>query len=325
MPGVTSPSDARDAASGQLDVPRGLQLGPAPLDTGESDAQLAARTNPGGRTLRPGEGPSQAEVDAENVARGEAMIDGFARQTFRRHRAQNGIVDREYDEVRETLARATKEVPDLVGLDDPKAVTKALVESWQTGAEQYGKTGAPYATPPGWSDQMERPSSLVEAAQRGSPEAQQLLQFFSAGARLQEFADGRAGKELIAFVSVLQGPDGALLSAELAQPSGVARFDEWVMSTTRASLASFRLDAGTRSKPLTSVWQFTGRVSFMRKGVGPTARGFASSIPLVVLSALTGGRVPLSLGRFDEVTGEAETLDLSSPHYSVNVKLLEAE
>ncbi len=310
------------------DAPRHLRLGDEraePSSTDESFAEFTARTNPGGRTIRPGDGPSQAEIDAENVARGEALIDGFARATVRRYRAQNGIVSPEYDEVRQTLSHATKDVPDLIGLDDPKAVSRSLVEAWQTGAEQYAKTGAPYETPAGWNERFERPSSLVEAAQRGSPAAQELLQFFAAGARLQEFADGRAGKELVAFVSVLQGPDGALLSAELAQPSGVSRFDDWVMETTRSSLGRFRLDAGARSTPLTSTWQFTGRVSFMKKGAAPSPRSITASIPLFVLSALTGGRVPVSIGRFDEVTGETESLDLSSPHYQVNVTLLEAE
>jgi hypothetical protein len=51
----------------------------------------------------------------------------------------------------------------------------------------------------------------------------------------------------------------------------------------------------------------------------------AGQVPLFVLSALTGGRVPIALGRFDEVSGDVEVLDLSSPHYECTVQLLEAD
>ena len=57
----------------------------------------------------------------------------------------------------------------------------------------------------------------------------------------------------------------------------------------------------------------------------PTVRDLAGTLPLVVLSALTQGRVPLALGRFDETTGAVEVVDLSSPHSDCRVTLLEAE
>lgn len=292
----------------------------------EHDAERTARFTPGGRTLRPGDGPTPEEVEQENVARGQAMIDGFALQTVRRHRAQFGLVDARYDEVRRELAAGISDVPDLVGLDDPKAVARAVVDAWAAGAERYGATGAPYETPPGWRDEAERPAEFLRLAQGGSQQMQTFVQFLSAGARLQEFADGRAGKELVAFVALRQGPDGALLSLELAQPSGLRTFDDWVMKTAGDRLSRFRFDAGAREKPVSSVWRFTGRVSFMRKGVSPPAvRDLATTIPLMALSALTGGRVPIALGRFDEVEGTVETLDFATPHYECHVTLLEAE
>jgi len=298
---------------------------PAPDVAIESEAQVAARLSPGGRTLRPGDEPSRDELDAENVARGQAMIDGFGLQTVRRHRAQFGIVDARYDEVRRGLVAATTTVPDLIGLDDPKAVARAVVDAWSTGAERYGATGAPYETPPGWNPQLEAPESLSRLAQGGSVQMQHFLQFLSAGARLQEFADGRAGKELIAHVALTQAPDGSLLTLELARPSGLRPFDTWVMDTARTTLSTFRFDAGLSSAPMASVWQFKGRVSFMRKGISPpSARDLATTIPLMVLAAVTGGRVPVSLGRFDEVEGTVESLDFASPHYQCHVTLLEA-
>lgn len=280
-----------------------------------------------GLTLHPGDVPVDAEAArAEEEARVGSLVEGFAQQTLRRQRVANGLVDPRYEEVRHQLAHATDTVPDLIGLDDPKAVARAVTEAWQTGAERYGKTGAPYDTPEGWNPAIEQPASLMERARAGSPEMQNFVQFLTAGARLQEFADGRAGKKLIALVALTQAPDGSVLELRLAQASGLAPFDAWVMRTADRTLASFRFDAGAQDAPSRSLWQFEGRVSFMKQtSQAPSVRDVAATLPLVLLSALTGGRVPVALGRFDEVTGDAQVLDLSSPHYECTVRLLEAD
>jgi hypothetical protein len=282
-------------------------------------------SEPSGRTLHPGDEPTDAERLAEESERVHDRVDGWARQTIRRARVANGIVDPHYSDLQRELAAATDEVPDLIGLDDPKAVATALKDAWQSGAERYGKTGAPYDTPPGWNPAIEQPESLMRQAQAGSPEMSNFVQFLSAGARLQEFADGRAGTALITTVALTQAPDGSVLELRLAEPSGVKPFDTWVMDTARTRLGSVRFDAGTRERGFSSLWQFTGRVSFMKKASAPTARTLATQIPLMALSALTGGRVPIAIGRFDEVNGTVETLDLSSPHYECTVTLLEAD
>ncbi|MDP1916815.1 MAG: hypothetical protein Q8L14_11235 [Myxococcales bacterium] len=278
-----------------------------------------------GRTLHPGDEPSEDELLAEETERVHDRVDGWVRSSLRRQRVTNGIVDAEYSDLQKQLAAATDTVPDLIGLDDPKAVVNAVKDAWQTGAERYGKTGAPYDTPEGWNPAIEQPESLMRLAKAGSPEMQNFVQFLSAGARLQEFADGRAGKELIAHVALTQAADGSVLELRLAQPSGLKPFDTWVMETARTTLAGVHLDAGTRERGFFSVWQFAGRISFVKKATAPTVRDLAGTLPLVVLSALTGGRVPIALGRFDETTGEVEVVDLSSPHYECRVTLLEAE
>lgn len=282
-------------------------------------------SEPTGRTLHPGDEPSDEELLAEEQERVHDRVDGWVRSSLRRQRVSNGIVDSEYTDLQKQLATATDTVPDLIGLDDPKAVANAVKDAWQTGAERYGKTGAPYDTPEGWNPAIEQPESLMRLAKAGSPEMQNFVQFLSAGARLQEFADGRAGKELIAHVALTQAADGSVLELRLAQPSGLKPFDSWVMETARTTLAGVHLDAGTRERGFFSVWQFAGRISFVRKATAPTVRDLAGTLPLVVLSALTGGRVPIALGRFDEVTGAVEVVDLSSPHYECRVTLLEAE
>lgn len=296
-------------------LPRDVVLGSGPL---ESSAGL---------TLHPGDAVADAEAARVEVeARVSSLVEGFALQTIRRQRVANGLVAPKLEAVRHQLARATDTVPDLIGLDDPKAIARAVTGAWQSGAERYGKTGAPYDTPEGWNPAIEQPASLMERARSGSPEMQNFVQFLTAGARLQEFADGRAGKKLIALVALTQAPDGSVLELRLSQGSGLAPFDAWVLETADRTLAAFRFDAGANDGPSRSLWQFEGRISFMRKAAGaPTARDVAATLPLVVLSALTGGRVPVALGRFDEVTGEREVLDLSSPHYECTVTLLEAD
>lgn len=307
----------------------------APTASAPPRARLTPRddvlgTEPGasestGRTLHPGDEPGDDELLAEETERVHDRVDGWVRSSLRRQRVSNGIVDTEYTDLHKQLAAATDTVPDLIGLDDPKAVVNAVKDAWQTGAERYGKTGAPYDTPEGWNPAIEQPESLMRLAKAGSPEMQNFVQFLSAGARLQEFADGRAGKELIAHVALTQAADGSVLELRLAQPSGLKPFDTWVMETARTTLAGVHLDAGTRERGFFSVWQFAGRISFVKKATTPTVRDLAGTLPLVVLSALTGGRVPIALGRFDETTGEVEVVDFSSPHYECRVTLLEAE
>lgn len=308
------PSAPTASAPPAVLTPRDDVLGEAP---GESE--------PTGRTLYPGDEPGDDEQLAEEMERVHERVDGWARSSIRRQRVSNGIVDSEHTDLRKQLATATDTVPDLIGLDDPKAVANAVKDAWQTGAERYGKTGAPYETPEGWNPAIEQPESLMRLAQAGSPEMQSFVQFLSAGARLQEFADGRSGKELIAHVALTQSADGSVLELRLAQPSGLKPFDTRVMETARTTLAGVHLDAGTRERGFFSLWQFAGRISFVKKATTPTVRDLAGTLPLVLLSALTGGRVPIALGRFDETTGAVEVVDLSSPHYECRVTLLEAE
>ncbi|MBM4782640.1 MAG: hypothetical protein GQE15_33610 [Archangiaceae bacterium] len=329
--GTTSAAPREAVIVSTTEAPRSLEGSPhraTPSILTPRDDVLGTEvvdTDPSGRTLYPGDEPTEAERLAEESERVHDRVDGWARQSIRRARVANGIVDPHYTDLQRELAAATDDVPDLIGLDDPKAVATALRDAWQGGAERYGKTGAPYDTPPGWNPVIEQPESLMRQAQAGSPEMMNFVQFLSAGARLQEFADGRAGTALVTTVALTQAPDGTMLELRLAEASGVKPFDTWVMETARSRLGSVRFDAGARDRGFSSLWQFTGRVSFMKKATAPTARDLATQIPLMALSALTGGRVPIALGRFDEVTGTVETLDLSSPHYECTVTLLEAD
>ncbi|MCA2978535.1 MAG: hypothetical protein INH41_26265 [Myxococcaceae bacterium] len=150
------------------------------------------------------------------------------------------------------------------------------------------------------------------------------LEFLAAGARLQEFAEGRFGAEFVAEVALVQAPDGALRAIELVRPSGTPRFDTWVTSVAKARLEAFRFDGGLARAPLRSVWRFTGRLSFSKK-TAPVLRDVAAALPLLALGFLSGGRLPFGLGRFDEAAGTAEVVDLSSPHFECRVRAVETE
>jgi hypothetical protein len=72
---------------------------------------------------------------------------------------------------------------------------------------------------------------MAKGASNGSPDAIATANFLAAGARLQEFADGRAGLELYALVEIKQQANGTLDTVELIRASGLRPFDAWVTST----------------------------------------------------------------------------------------------
>lgn len=294
----------------------------------------------GGRTLHPGDLPSDAELLADEQERVSTLIQGWARSDLGRARVRGGLVDPAYGELGSALRAATDDVPRFIDTNSVKEVTGALLQSWGAGAERYGKTGAPYAEPEGRLESVERPTTLVEAAARGSPDAQAMVTFFAAGARLQEFADGRAGAELYALVELQQSPSGALESVTMTRPSGLAPLDAWVMGRAREVGLAFSFDGGGRTKSLRSVWRFDGLITFRRKLKlkeldGRALLGMATLSALSMLSSVgnqdpmtnrpLGPRMPGMVGRFDEITGEIDVVDLTNPEYDCRVTLLEAD
>lgn len=205
------------------------------------------------------------------------------------------------------------------------------------------RTGAPYAEPEGRLATIELPSFLARAVARGDEDAQAMAQFLAAGARLQEFADGRAGLGLTALVEVRELPSGA--SAKLIWPSGLAPFDAWVLERSRAAAHSFSFDGGSRTRPLRSVWRFDGVMLFRRKlkwsEIDGGVRAAAGLITMAGLSALSslnhetrnpddpgrplGPRMPAVTGRFDETTNAFDVVDLTNPTYRCSVRLIEAD
>jgi hypothetical protein len=289
--------------------------------------------------------PGADELLADEQARVGARVDRWLMSDLARARARGGLPDPSYAQLGAELRAATDEVPRFVDTSSPKAIVGALAESWGAGAARYGATGAAYAEPEGREAHVERPSSLAEAAGKGSPDALALASFLGAGARLQEFADGRAGVELYALVEIRQQATGALESVTLLRPSGLQPFDAWVSERARQVGLGFALDAGARARPLRSVWRFDGVILYRRKVKlteldGRAALGMMTMAALSALSSLghltapsgpgdpgrpLGPRIPAMAGRFDELTGEVDVVDLTNPTYDCRVTLLEAD
>lgn len=330
----------RDGAA-SLDGPRALELLPGADVLGPPGESGAT---PGGRTLHPGDLPGADELLAEETARVHDRVDGWMRGAVAAARVRGGLPDPAYGAIGAALRDATREVPKFIDTNSPKEVGAAFVESWQAGAAKYGATGAPYAEPEGRVEAIEKPSALAEAAGRGSPDGIALSQFFAAGARLQEFADGRAGAELYALVEIRQQGSGAVESVTLLRPSGVLPFDRWVRERANTVASGFAADAGGRAKPYRSLWRFDGVVTFRRKLKlseldARAAVGMMSMAALSLLSGIgntvppetgsqprdLGPRIPAFVGRFDELTGEVDMVDLTNPQYDCRVTLLEAD
>lgn len=343
----TAPSTPKPAAPspGDGDSPRAITLTPSGTFALPGDG--AGVSEPAhGVTLHPGDLPGADELLAEEHERVSARVGTLLHKGLAAARVRGGLPDPSYGVLGAELRKATDDVPRFIDTNSPKEVLGALMESWGAGAARYGRTGAPYDEPEGRLESLERPSALASAAASGNPDALAMASFLSAGARLQEFADGRAGLELYALVEIRQQPSGALDSVELIRPSGLRPFDAWVTDKAREVGVAFTFDSGARLHPLRSVWRFDGIIKYRRKLKlrELDGRAVVGMMTMAALSALSGighvqkpppgeagperdlgPRMPAFVGRFDELTGEMDMVDLTNPTYDCKVTLLEAD
>ncbi len=300
--------------------------GPVNIDTPHVVNEISR-----GRTVRPEDLPGEDELRADEEHRVTARVEGFLKRDLAYARARGGLPDPEYGALGAALRDATKDVPQFVDVNSPKAIGSSFMQSYLSAAENYGRTGAPYAEPEGRLERMELPSEIDRAAAGGSAEAIRMKEFFGAGARLQEFADGRGGVEIYTLLELRQTQAGDVESVELLRPSGLTPFDTWVMEQANGARVVLTWDAGARAKPLRSVWRFDAILTFRRKVKASQldARAVLSmlgSLGLGALSGIGGGaRMPVAAGRFDEMTGEVDLVDLTNPTYDCKVTLLEAD
>jgi hypothetical protein len=179
-----------------------------------------------------------------------------------------------------------------------------------------------------------------------TPDAQSIASFLTAGARLQEFADGATGVEMFAIIEIALSSSGTA-EARILRSSGLSAFDDWVLASSQAVLEGHILDAGAeQSKGSRSLWRFDGRVQFRRRlsaldgGVGRAALGVLAMAGISALSSINhettssgtqqegpprplGPRMPGFEGRVGEEG--LSIVDLSNPSYQCTVTLLEVE
>jgi hypothetical protein len=102
-------------------------------------------------------------------------------------------------------------------------------------------------------------------------------------------------------------------------------FDTWVLEKTRETLSDFSLDGVETEESVSSVWEFRGRISLIKRVKDLAARDVAAAIPMAVLSAATNNVVPNPLAEplFDEVRGDLQVIAVASPHYTCEVRVIE--
>lgn len=258
--------------------------------------------------------PDPRIARAEEEANVTAIVDGWAKDELALARVESGLVDPYFVDLRRTIGSQIARSPDFTDLG-VAGTGKQIVSSWQAGAERYGKTGSPFEAPVMRSEPTEVPSALQREADRGSPDARAMAMRLYAGARFRDFGDGKLGAELYAEVELRQGGNGALEKLELIRASGVPQFDRFVLD--RATKAVSLLDPldGGLGKELRSVWGFHGRVAYNRAMRDVNVK---DDWWYLAIAGATG----MLTGKFDEVNGDAQYVDLRHPHYECTVKLL---
>lgn len=260
--------------------------------------------------------PDPRAVRAEEEANVAIIVDGWAKDELATARVESGLVDPYFVDLRRNIATQVAKSPDFTELG-AAGIGKQVVSSWQAGAERYAKTGNPFEAPVMRNAPTEMPSNLQREVDRGSVQARELATTLQAGARLRDFGDGKMGAELYAEVELRQNGAGAVEHLTLIRASGVAQFDRWVLD--RASTAVSLLDPldGGMGSQLRSVWAFRGRVAYNR-----AMRDVNLKEDWWYLAV--AGATSMMTGKFDEVTGDVQYVDLRHPHYECTVRLLRA-
>lgn len=197
----------------------------------------------------------------------------------------------------------------------PLFVTKVIGDQVLAISERYGHTGAGYDEPVGRQERNEHAAAVSSGQNalitlkrlRGDPVFEPSIdEALAGGARLQEFADGEGAPELSVTIEITQS------SVRLIKASKSDQIDSWVLENARA----------VAREPGRTVWRFDCYIVFRKPLTAETA---ASIAPSIALSLLSTGRVPLVAGRFDEVSGAIDFIDLTQPRVQCRAKLLETD
>ncbi len=281
------------------------------------------RTDSGrGRTIRndPADQPDPDAVAAYQAEQAKSRVDGWINDDLATLRAQNGMVDRYFHEMKNGLERQAANPPPFEG----KPFVQHMVNHYVASAQRYGQSGNPYVVPPDPERIEERRTAEAAEKERtrgggkGSP-AEQFHQTLQAGQFLRDYADGKMTAALVAVVEIRQARDGKLLGHVLVESSGNPVFDSHVMKTAPEALSKLppppESGAGLHPDGMKSLWAFEGKVVYKKK---------LKDVKWDESWWYQAAMIPLGLatGSFDEVTGDVYVVDLTDPQFVCKVKLL---
>ncbi|QRN92819.1 TonB C-terminal domain-containing protein [Archangium violaceum] len=304
------------------DAPRAVRLFPGPggLPVPPSMGDTRGGST-GGRTLRPGDGPSREQLLAEEGARVQGRVQGFLDDGMARLRVENGLVDSFFGDMDKALEKGLSGAPLFAYEGVFKHFFKATPERGQglrellASVQRYGATGSPDAVgEPSGTDKLEdvARSGTAGSRARSRPSTFDMLETYN-----------KAAGALHAKIELEQTPTGQMLSVKLVESSGNPLFDAYVLEKVPPSLAALPPASehfAARAKGnVRSVWAIEGHVSFSRT-LKVTKLDELDAGDAAYLSAL----MPLGFlsGRFEETRGEVIVPDFRRPHFDIRAQLL---
>jgi hypothetical protein len=274
------------------------------------DAILLKPENVRGVTLlNDGGAPDTQAILLAEGQRVGAISQGWANEISAEVRAETGNVDARLMTLRRELDTAVETSDDIATM--PLEIIGQNISSYSAGAERYAKTGAPFEEAVSRNPSLRIPTILTTQAAQQSQSAIERKAILEAGAALRDFGEGRSGIQLSAVVDLTHDTAGNIVRISLVKASADARFNAWVLE--RAQTVIEARDAGVTASAI-SRWDFVGRVSYMRHVSDIKAQD--------ALYVAIGGITGMFTGRFDEVRGTAEYVDLRHPHFECNVRFV---
>ncbi len=260
--------------------------------------------------------PEAPTAGAEEAT--QVRLNQVAQDELGKAKIDVGRIEPALEKLRTELARSVADIPETVDFESAAKKGEAVVKAWQPGAQRYGETSVPYRAPNGYVSQV--PSELQRAAETGNAEAIEAVRGIEKGQRLMEFAEGAGGDTFTALIEVSLTPQGAA-AAKLVKYSGRVAFDKYVLEQAESTVKALaeNPNAPKVSQASRSVWEYTGKVVFMRKVSKLSVKDAPSLIALGALATLA--KAPLAL-KTDFVSGSPEYIDFAHPRYSCQVKLL---
>ncbi|WNG47322.1 TonB C-terminal domain-containing protein [Archangium minus] len=326
-PPAPIPPEAEASAPPEVvpDVPRAVRLFPGPGGLAVAPpASTPPGASTGGRTWRPGDGPTAEQQLAEERERVRGRVQGFLDDGMAVLRVENGLVDSFFGEMDTALEKGLSGAP-LFAYDGvikhffkPGPGMIQGLQELQKSAENFGATGNPYSQ----GGSIGATDRLEDVAHKGTTGKRARTSGLSNVDRLDGYSKG-AGT-LHAELDLEQSRTGQVLSVKLSRSSGNPLFDAYVLEKVPESLAKLppapeHFAKRAKGESVRSVWAIDGHVSFART-LKVTKLDALNAGDAAYLSGLMA--LGVLSGNFDEVRGEVIVPDIRRPHFDIRTELL---